>query len=269
MTETRHLPEPGRVSVLLALLLLSLSLVHFLQVPENDLTISLPGLVLSIPLSLKTLFTVLTAFLAAAGMDWLLRTHPSLEKGESREHWLLPTLTTLVLGITLNTLPDPVWWLGFALGLILLLAVFNAEYIVVDHTDFRYPLATAILTALAFAIFLILAAALKAADARLFLVAPALFLGGFLAALRTLHLRLNERWEPGWALAIGLVGMQLGAALHYWPLTPVSYALALLAPVYALTVLTVSLADGISFRRSAAEPGVMLVLLWALLLFFS
>jgi hypothetical protein len=202
-------------------------------------------------------------------VDWLLRTHPSLEKGETREHWLVPTLTVLVLGITLNTLPDnAAWWLGFALGGLLLVMVFLAEYVAVDPADIRYPLATAALTALSFAIFLILAVTLKASGGRLFLVAPALFLGSFLAALRTLHLRLNERWELGWAIGIGLVGMQLGAALHYWPLTPVRYGLALLAPVYALTVLAVSVADGIPFRRAAAEPGVMLALLWGLLIWF-
>jgi hypothetical protein len=268
MTEHRYLPEPSRVSVLTAIILLAFALAHFLPVPEGNFVISLFGLVLAIPISLNTAISLLTAVLTAAGVDWLLRTHPSLEKGETREHWLLPTLTVFALGISLNTLPENVWWLGFGLGMFLLVAVFLAEYVVVDHTDLRYPLATAVLTALAFAIFLIIAVSLKASSGRLFLVAPALFLGSFLVALRTLHLRLNERWELTWAIGIGLVGMQLGAALHYWPLTPVRYGLALLAPVYALTVLAVSLADGVSFRRSVAEPGVMLAILWGLLIWF-
>ena len=38
----------------------------------------------------------------------------------------------------------------------ILVVVFLAEYVAVDHTDTRYPLATAILTSLAFVIFLIL-----------------------------------------------------------------------------------------------------------------
>ncbi len=269
MTEHRYLPDPSRVSILTAIILLALALAHFLHLPEGNLAIPLFGLVLTIPINLSTAISLLTAALTAAGVDWLLRTHPFLEKGETREHWLLPTLTTLVLGITLGTLPESVWWWGFVLGTVLLVTVFLAEYVVVDTTDIRYPIATAILTALAFAIFLILAVSLKASGGRLFLIAPALFLGAFLAALRTLHLRLGERWELGWAAGIGLVGMQLGAALHYWPLTPVRYGLALLAPVYALTVLAVSLADGISFRRAVLEPGVMLVFIWGLLIWFG
>jgi len=269
MAEHQSLPEARRVSVLTAILLLAMALAHFLKAGETVLTIPLFGVELNIPVSLNIAISILAAALAAAGMDWLLRTHPMLEKGETREHWLLPTLTTLVLAVTLTTLTDRVWWLGFGLGMLLLVMVFVAEYIVVDHTDIRYPLATAILTALAFAIFLILAISLRASGGRLFLIAPALFLGGFLAALRTLHLRLGERWEPGWAIGIGLVGMQLGAALHYFPISPVRYGLVLLGPVYALTLLGVSLADGISFRRAAAEPGVMLILFWGLLAWFG
>ena len=153
----------------------------------------------------------------------LAAAHPSrLEKGETREHWLLPTLTVLVTGIALYTLPNtPVWWLGFGLGRCSSWWSPCPNLWRWTQPTARYPLATAILTVLAFVIFLILAAALKAANARLVLVVPALFLAGGLAALRTLHLRLNERWEVAWAAGIGLVAAQLGAALHYLPLTPV------------------------------------------------
>ncbi len=264
----RYLPEASRASVLTAIILLTFALAHFLPVPEGDIAVPLFGVVLAIPINLNAAIALLSALMTAAGVDWLLRTHPSLETGETREHWLLPTLTVFTLGLTLATLPGTVWWLGFILAAILLLAVFLAEYVVVDHTDLRYPLATAILTALAFSIFLILVVSLKASDGRLFLIAPALFLGSFLASLRTLHLRLGERWEIAWALGIGFIGMQIGAALHYLPLTPVRFGLILLAPVYALTLLAVSLADGVSFRRAVAEPAVMLALLWGLLVWF-
>jgi hypothetical protein len=178
-------------------------------------------------------------------------------------------LTVLILGITLNTLPGGVtWWLGFGLGAVLLVLVFLSEFVVVDPADVRYPLATAALTALAFTMFLILCVGLRAAAARLFLLIPALFLGGGLVALRTLHLRLNERWEVAWAVGIALIGMQLGAALHYWPLTPVRFGLILLGPLYALTTLAVSVVEGNPFRRAVVEPAVMLTLLWGLAIFF-
>jgi hypothetical protein len=178
-------------------------------------------------------------------------------------------VTVLILGITLSTLPTgATWWLGFGLGAVLLVMVFLSEYVSVDSTDVRYPLATAGLNVLALVMFLILAVALRAGEARLFLLAPTLFLGGGLVALRTLHLRLNEQWVLAWAAGLGLIVMQLGAALHYWPLTPVRFGLLLLGPLYALTTLSVNLIEGSPFRRAVVEPAVMLALIWGLAIVF-
>jgi Protein of unknown function (DUF5656) len=268
--ERRYLPDPARVSVLTAAVLLAFALTRVIQAPHVNIHLPLGKVNLNFSLNLITLVVLLAAGMAAAGVDWLLRTHPSLEKGETREHWLLPTLTVFVIGIALYTLPKTsIWWLGFALGAAILLIVFFAEFVAVDPTDLRYPIATTILTGLAFVIFLVLAVALKASNSRLVLVAPALFVGAGLAALRTLHLRLNERWEYAWAFGIAVVGAQLGAALHYMPLTPVRFGLALLGPVYALTNLAVSLAEGNSFRRAFVEPAVMLVILCGLIFWFK
>jgi len=258
------------MSVLTAAVLLAFGLTRVLNAPQHEVALGLAGLDLSFTFNLNILIVLLAAGLTASGMDWLLQTHPSIQQGETREHWLLPTLTVLVIGIALYSLPPtPVWWLGFGLGAAILLVVFLAEFVVVDPADSRYPVATTILTVLAFVIFLILAVALKASASRLILVAPALFLGASLAALRTLHLRLSERWELAWAVGIGIIAAQLGAALHYLPLTPVRFGLGLLGPVYALTILAVSLANGASFRRAVPESAVMLILLWSLGIWFQ
>jgi hypothetical protein len=270
MTERRYLPDQARVSVLTAAVLLAFALTRVLNAPHLfSLLIPVGNIKVSLSINLNTVIVLLTAGLTATGMDWLLSTHPSMEKGETREHWLLPTLTVLVTGIALTTLPNtPLWWLGFALGVVIFLVVALSEFVVVDPNDARYPLATAILTVFAFVIFLILAVVLKAINVRLIWLMPALFLAGGLAALRTLHLHLNERWEFAWAAGIGLVVMQLGGAVHYLPLTSVRFGLALLAPLYALTLLSVSLAEGNPFRRAFIEPAVMLVLFWGLAIWF-
>jgi hypothetical protein len=269
MVEKRYLPDPTRVSILIAAVLMAYALTRLVSAPPYELTIPLAGVYVSLSFNLDTLMVLLAAGLTATGMNWLLRTHPSLEKGETREHWLLPTLTVLVIGVALYTLPPTtIWWLGFGLGAAILLVVFFAEFVAVDSNDSRYPIATAILTVLAFIIFLILTVALKASNARLFLITPALFLGAGLVALRTLHLRLNERWEGTWAFGIAFVSVQLGAALYYMPLTPVRFGLALLGPIYALTALTVRLAEGSSLRQAIIEPVVMLILLCSLMIWF-
>jgi hypothetical protein len=269
MTEKSYLPDPTRVSILTACILLAFALTRVVSAPHYESTIQLAGLYVTLSFNLNTLIVLLAAGLTASGMNWLLRTHPSLEKGETREHWLLPTLTVLVIGVALYTLPTTaVWWLGFGMGALILLVVFFAEFVAVDPVDVRYPIASAILTVLAFVIFLFLAVALKASNVRLFLVAPALFLGSGLVALRTLHLRLNERWEVTWALGIAVVTIQLGAALYYMPLTPVRFGLGLLGPVYAMTSLAVSLADGRPPRQAIFEPAIMLTVLCGLMIWF-
>jgi len=269
MQSHRYLPEASRISVLMAAVLLAFALTRVISTPNLDLSLPLPGIVLAFSVNLNTAIVILAAGLTATGVDWLLRSHPSLQHGGTQEHWLLPTLTVLVIGVALYTLPaGGIWWLGFGLGGSLLLVVFLAEYVAVDPTDTRYPVASATLTAISFTIFLILSVALRAANSRLFLVLPALFLTGGLTALRTLHLRLSERWEAAWAVGIAVVTMQLGAALHYWPLSPIRYGLALVGPIYTLTILAVSLAEGHPFRRSVTEPAVMLVLFWGLAIWF-
>jgi len=270
MVSQRYQIDANRVSVLTATVLLAFALTRVVRTPYYTLNFSLAGIALIFSVNLNTAIAILAAGLSATGVVWLLHAHPSLEPGETVEHWLLPMLTTLVIGVTLDTLPSGfVWWVGFGIGGILLVVVFLAEYVVVDPADTRYPLASAALTALSFAIYLILAVTLRSAGARLLLLVPALFLVGGLAALRTLHLRLNERWEFGWALGIALVGAQLAAVLHYWPLTPVRFGLILLGPAYALTGLAASLAEGNPFHRAFVEPAVMLGLMWGLAVWFG
>ncbi|HEY5158465.1 MAG TPA: hypothetical protein VII93_10940, partial [Anaerolineales bacterium] len=60
----------------------------------------------------------------------------------------------------------------------------------------------------------------------------------------------------------------LGAAMHYLPLSPVRFGLALLAPVYALTVMGVNLLEGAPFQRAWVEPAVMLTVFWGLAIWF-
>lgn len=68
------------------------------------------------------------------------------------------------------------------LGGAFLMAVLVAEYIVIDDQDDRQPLASAGLTVVSFALYLILAASLRFAEMRLYLIIPALV------------------WRAGWLL---------------------------------------------------------------------
>ena len=264
--ETRYMPDSNRIGVLLATVLLAYALTSLLQTPEFTLELQLPGFYFAYPLSLNTLMVVLASGLTATGMDWLLRSHPSLGKTPTIEHWLLPTLATFIIGIPLTILPPgTIWWLGFAVGALLLALIFLAEYIVVEPSAPNYAIATAGLTALSYSVFLILTTALRYGSARLFLLAPALFISAGLVSLRTMHLRTGQKkWQFNWALGIALVCTQLGSALHYWPISPVQYGLALLGPLYAITNLVGNLLEGVSLRRAMVEPLIALGLSWGI-----
>lgn len=256
--------DASRISVLTAAALLVFSLTRILPAPEYTVSLQLPGFYLAIPLTLNLGMTLLAALLTASGMDWVLRPHPGLRGRSSIEHWLLPTLTALVVGATLTLVPDlAAWWVGMLISALLLLLVFLAEYIVVEPADSRYALARAGLTALSYALFLILAVFLRLAGARLFVLVPALFVGAGLIALRILYLDGVNRWDFPWASGIGLVCAQLGAGLHYWPLSPLQMALVLTGALYALSTLAVNVADGVPTRRAALGPILILAVTWA------
>lgn len=269
MQENRsHFPSADRLGVLTASILLTFALTRLIDSPRLTLTLSLPGFYFAFPLTLGTFMTLLASALTAAGMDWLTRDHPSLGERSNREHLLLPTLTTFVMGAPLALLSDnSSWWAGFVVSAALLIAVCLAEYISINPSTPQYAFARAGLTAVAYALFLILLTSLRYSGVRMFLLVPAVFSVAGLISLRILHLDGNDRWDFPWAIGIGLICAQIGAGLHYWPLTPVQFGLALTGPLYALTVLSASIAEEIPLRRAVIGPAIIIGVAWVATIF--
>jgi hypothetical protein len=266
--QERYLPDPNRVGVLAAAVLLTYALTRLVNAPGFTLAIQLPGFYFSYPFTLGTAMTLMAAGLTATGMDWLLGSHPALQGKPKLEHWLLPALTAFIVGVLLDNLPPgSVWWAGFAVGGAILISVFLAEYVAVDPGAPLYAIASAGLTALSYTLFLLFVIALRIGGARLFLSMPAIFLAAGFVTLRTLHLRSGGRWEFPWAIGIGLVSAQLAAGLHYWPLTALQLGLILLGPLYALTALAYSLGQDVPLRSALTEPGIILCGLWVAAIF--
>lgn len=268
MDERKYLPDSDHLGVLTSTILLAFALSHLIQAPEFNIEVQLPGFYFVLPFDMPTAMRFLTAGLAATGMDWLLHSHPAIQKRPTLQWWILPTLTTFVVGVLLSFLPQGVaWWTGFAFGGALIFFVFLAEYIVVDADAPYYSLAMAGLTAISYTLFFILAVALRYSEVRLYLLLPALSLAAGLASLRMLHLRFSGRWEYAWAAGIAFVCVQLAAGLHYWPISPIQFGLMLVGPLYALTNLAVNLGEDQPARRAAIEPAVATALCWGVALF--
>ncbi len=265
--QQRYLPNIDHLSLLSAFILLAYTLARFVSFPSRELALQLPGVYLEIQVNIHTIMALLVAVLTASGADWLIRQHPALGHKPTIEHWLLPALTAWVVGIPLFQIAGALQWaIGFVIGGALLMLVLVAEYITVDPEDARQPLAAAGLTAVSYALFLILAIGLRFAGLRLFLMLPAIALAGWLVSLRTLHLRLHGRWT---FLQAGIVGLMIGqfvAAFHYLPLTPISFGLLLVAPGYAVTSLIAGLEEGAPLGQALIEPLVVFVLFTAIAL---
>ncbi len=258
-----HLPSADRIGVLVASVLLAFALTRVIQTPGFTITLELPGFYFALPLTLGTFMTLIAAVLTTAGMDWLTRFHPSLGEKSNIEHLMLPTITTFVVGAPLSlVLNGTVWWAGFAFGAVLLVIVFLAEYITIDPAAPTYALARAGLTALAYALFLILATSLRFSGVRMFVMTPALFIFAGLISLRILYLDGTNHWDFPWAVGIGIVCAQIGAGLHYWPLTPLQFGLAITGPLYGLTMLSLSIAESIPLRRAVVGPVIIVGLIW-------
>ena len=265
MDNQRYLPDANRVGMLTSTVLLAFALTHLIQAPEFNLEIQLPGFFFLLPLNLPAAMSVLTAGLTATGMDWLLRDHPSLRDRPTYQWWLLPTLTTFVIGVPLSILPgDSAWWVGFLVAGFFLFFVFVAEYVVVDPGAPYYAASIAVLTAISYTLFLILAVALRYSNARLYLLLPALFVAAFLASLRIVYLRLSGRWEYAWSAGIAFVCIQIASGLHYLPLSPIQFGLMLVGLLYSLTSFGMNLLEDQPAPRAVLEPAVILSLCWGL-----
>lgn len=256
------------MGVLIASVLLTFALTRLIQSPRFILSLDLPGFYFALPITLGSFMTLVAAALTATGMDWLVRDHPGYGERSSREHLLLPTLTAFVMGTSLALLADSsAWWGGFIIGAVLLLAVCAAEYTTIDSTSPFYGFARAGLTAVGYALFLILVTSLRFSGTRMVLTVPSVFIVGGLIGLRILHLDGTDRWDFPWAIGIGLICAQISAGLHYWPLTPIQFGLALTGPLYALTMLSASLAENIPLRRAMVGPLIVLGAAWVTAIF--
>lgn len=270
MEDHRHLPDANRLSVLASTILLAYAIIPFIDTEAQEVAVQLPGIFLEFSITLATMVSFLLAILAAVGSDWLLRSHPRYQQQNTIQHWMIPALTAWAIGVPLNSLAIGAgWWVVFGLGGMLLVLVLVSEYIVLDLSDARNALAALGLTAVSYALYLVLAITVRAAELRLYLLLPALTLPMGLVCLRALYLRLSGRWSVAWAVGIAAVTGQLALGLYYLPLSPLAFGLVLLGPAYALTSAIGSLEEGASGRTLWVEPVVMLAIFWGLALLFG
>ena len=108
-------PKTDHISIITASILVSYALLPFAQVSPRQVVFTIFGIFISINVSFYTLISLITAALAAAGADWMLREHPMIEGKSTLPHLILPALTAGAIGFPLGFLSvSPEWWMILA-----------------------------------------------------------------------------------------------------------------------------------------------------------
>jgi hypothetical protein len=264
------LPDRNRLSILVSIILLAYTLTHFVSIPDLTIEFTILGIFFPLRLNFSTLVTLLVAGLTASGSAWLLQDHPANFKYQTTAaHWLLPSLTSLVLMLAIDQLPfGPSWWIAAFISGFILLLVFIGEYIVLEPKNPYYPYAEIGITALSIVLFLIMTIALHFAEVRLFFRIPVISLGASLVYLRIVHLRQKGLWATSQGAAAFILIGELAAGFHYWPMNSISYGLILVGPLFAL----VELSDHVEVLAQDFQwklvlwPGVLILLSWGIAL---
>jgi hypothetical protein len=261
MDGSKSLPDSARMSVLVSSILLAYTLTGFIALPPRELALDLPGVYFSVEINFSTMVSFLVFGLTAAGTDWLLHDHPRLGDQRLVIHWILPALTALVISVPLSQVSyGGIWWIGLSSGIGVLVLILIAEYISIDSSDIRQPLAAAMLSAASLALLLILVVSLRSTGIRLFLFLPVLGIGVWLVSLRVMNLRLPGEWIFYETALIAFVVAQIGAAMHYLPITPLAYGLGVLGVGYAMISLIGGLIEEKPIRQVILEPVIALVM---------
>lgn len=263
-------PNRQRLSILLAAILLAFVIARFVQLPGIPISIGFLGILLSLEININSFIAVIVAGITASGTDWLIRDHPRLDNKPTGKHLVLPGLTAWIFSFPLSFLTDnSLWWAGFVAAGVVLLVVIVAEYVAADPEDIRQPIASAGLIALSFMIFLVFVVSLRSIGLRLFFMLPAVGFSTGLVSLRAINLRLHTGWLLPETAVIVLVATQTSAALHYLPVSPISFGLILLGLVYALIIFVVNYAQAALMKLAILESVYILATVWVLAYFLG
>lgn len=263
--------DSGKLSVIMAAIMLAYSVTPFVTIPNRELNFQLPGFLFLLRVDYIGLVSILSAGLGATGMAWLLlsQKHEGLQRKDV-QHLLIPSLTAWAIGVPLGAIDITLqWWAVFVFGGILLSLVFVSEFIIVDLNDPRASLAIIGLSAVGYVIYLVLSVAMHGAGLRLYLTLPVFFITAGLVSWRILNLRLQGTNIFHWSLATALITTQTAIGLHYLPVLPIQFGLVLTGLCYAIISFALLYEKTHEVKLCWMEPLILLVLFVGAALIFS
>jgi hypothetical protein len=262
----------GRLSVLVALVILSFGLLPLIEAPTaGSVGTSFLGTPLRLDITAGTVVMLLVTVLTCAGVDQLVRDHPRVRRGEVRRtfsYLILPAATVIVAAqLLINITDTPLWILGLIVTAVVLWPTILAEYAVVDPEGVLASRARLFLTALTYVLAVLLFGLIWNTRARSSISATLTFLAAGSLAFDLLYAtgaQLSRVFM--FSLSIGLVIAEGNWAINYWRSNVFIAAVAQLLAFYSLIGLAGQhLLDRIN-RRVLIEFGVVMVIALFLLL---
>jgi len=262
----------GRLSVLVALIILSFALLPLIEAPTaSSVGTSFLGTPLRLDITAGTAVMLLVTVLTCAGVDQLVRDHPRVRRGEVRRtfsYLILPAATVIVAAQLLISITEtPLWILGLIVTATVLWLTILAEYAVVDPEGVLASRARLFLTALTYVLAVLLFGLIWNTRARSSISATLTFLVASSLAFDLLYATGAQLGRVFmFSLSIGLVMAEGNWAINYWRSNVFIAAVAQLLAFYALIGLAGQhLLDRIN-RRVLIEFGVVMVIALFLLL---
>lgn len=249
--------DTNKLSVVLASILIFLVSDNLIPPGYFDLGKQLVIFGLVLPLDMGFLYSALVSALSIVGMYWILADHP-IQRPNKIQHLFIPALFVFILGMALKQVPiGATFWVILVVGAGLLYFTLVSEYITVDITDLRYPMASVAIQTLGYLIFFIFVAALNYGNQRFIFQALFIATASFAISQRSFFLRFGV-WKTVWAFVIAFILTQITLGFHYLPLRPYQFGLFSIGVLTALVEFTQHLDEPFD-RKFLILPGSVLL----------
>jgi hypothetical protein len=237
--------------VIVGVILVGIVLLLVVDVPPRAFQFRPLGTPLTFNITAVWAMSTLLVGLSCAGTEAVMRVHPLVRRGTIKRtfpNWILPTLATLALAISLPRSPDLLNWLvGLAVGggSLAWLMLMNYQVVAVDAGQYERPVQTARLglRLATYPLAVILFTAIYRTRLRSLVTATAVTAVAALLAFSILYhseqARPHTRRSLGRTLFYaGVIGLVLGEttwAFNYWRTNALTVGVLLMVFFYVLT----------------------------------
>lgn len=264
-----------RVSLLISLVVVGLTISLVLDLPSRVVDFSLLGSRATFIFSGAWLFAILLATLTATGVESIHRTHPRVHHAHTQYSAILWVLPSLLVALAALAIPSfaTIKPLGFAavlLTAVLLNLVILGEYHTIEMEDRAYSISRLGLNLATYALAFVLFWPLYLLKLRAIMSAPVIVVVSTLLALELLRgteVRVSRTWL--YAFTVGLAMGELLWAMSYWSVSGLFAGVLLTVAFYILTSAAQQYLWGYLSRAMVLEFAAVVIIVLFLLLRFG